>query len=505
MFRIVSFCLAVVVLLSGAAKPGDARPMKIAAELWTATAAGQPASFLVVLTEQADLQAAVAVVDPAGRRQWVYDALRRTALRSQKPLRAALERRGVPYKTHYLVNMLAVEGNRDLLLALARRSDVASLVPNPSVLGVEPIPDANLQPQATTPAGLEWGVSFVRAPQVWSLYGVRGEGVVVGVQDTGVQWDHPALRASYRGWDGSAVEHAFNWHSAVGATPACPDPATPCDPYGHGTHVTGTISGNDGQGNQIGVAPGATWISCRNMDDGGRGTPSSYTECFEFLLAPYPPGGDPLLDGDPSLAAHIVNNSWNCPPSEGCGHFTLQQVVETVRAAGVMVVASAGNNGSACSSALYPIGTYDASYSIGAVDATGVVAPFSSRGPVTFNGTGLSKPDISAPGVAVRSAYPPDGYRLLSGTSMAAPHVSGVVALLWSAHPALLGQIDASEALLNASARRVLDLTCGPAGSPDYNHTYGWGYVNAFAAVRATFGPPQLYVPVILRTDSAAW
>ena len=217
------------------------------------------------------------------------------------------------------------------------------------------------------------------------------------------------------------------------------------------------------------------------------------------MLAPYPPGGDPQLDGDPSLAAHIVNNSWNCPPSEGCGHFTLQQVVENVRAAGVMVVASAGNNGSACGSVLYPIGAYDASYSVGAVNAAGVIAPFSSRGPVTFNGTGLSKPDISAPGVAVRSAYPPDQYAWLSGTSMAAPHVAGVVALLWSAYPALIGQIDASEALLNAAARRMVDLTCGPAGSPDYNHTYGWGYVDALAAVQAAAGPPRLYLPVITR------
>jgi subtilisin family serine protease len=173
--------------------------------------------------------------------------------------------------------------------------------------------------------------------------------------------------------------------------------------------------------------------------------------------------------------------------------------VETVRAAGVLVVASAGNNGSACSSALYPIGTYDASYSVGAVNASGAIASFSSRGPVTFNGSGISKPDISAPGVAVRSAFPPDRYVNLSGTSMAAPHVAGIYALLWSAYPSLIGQIDASEALLNASATRVVDLTCGPAGSPDYNHTYGWGYADALAAVQAAAGPPRLYLPILVR------
>ncbi len=498
--RWLTIVVALTATLSGVPGLAAAQPAKIAPELWTATAAGRPVSFLVVLAEQADLSAAERLADPAGRRQWVYDTLRQTALRSQKPLRATLDRQGIPYTTHYLVNMLAAEGDRALLLALARRGDVASLAPNPMVAGVPPLTGLDLQQRTPgSPAGVEWGVSFVHAPEVWATYDLRGEGVVVGVQDTGVAWDHPALRASYRGWDGSAVDHAFNWHSAVGATPQCPDPSIPCDPYGHGTHVTGTISGDDGAGNQIGVAPGAAWIGCRNMDDQGRGTPSSYTECFEFFLAPWPPGGDPQIDGDPSLAAHIVNNSWNCPPSEGCGHFTLQQVVEAVRAAGVLVVASAGNNGSACGSALYPIGTYDASYSVGSVDAAGVIAPSSSRGPVTFNGSGISKPDISAPGVAVRSAFPPDRYVNLSGTSMAAPHVAGIYALLWSAYPSLIGQIDASEALLNASATRVVDLTCGPAGSPDYNHTYGWGYADALAALRAAAGPPRLYLPVIAR------
>jgi subtilisin family serine protease len=498
--RLLTLAVVAGVVISGVVSPAAGQPEKIDTALWAATADGQPASFLVILTEQADLAGTSALSDHGAKTRYAYDALRQTALRSQRSLRIWLDQQGVPYKPHYLVNMLAVEGDRTLLLALARRNDVASLAPNPRVAGVPPLLDLDLRQQAaTSPAGVEWGVSFVRAPAVWWIYGVRGEGIVVGVQDTGVVWDHPALQASYRGWDGSVVDHAANWHSAVGVTPACPDTAIPCDPYGHGTHVTGAIIGDDGAGNQIGVAPGAAWIGCRNMDDGGRGTPSSYTECFEFFLAPYPPGGDPQLDGDPSLAAHIVNNSWNCPPSEGCGHFTLQQIVENVRAAGIMVVASAGNNGSACGSALYPIGTYDASYSVGAVNASGEIASFSSRGPVTSNGTGISKPDISAPGVSVRSAFPPDRYVNLSGTSMAAPHVAGVLALLWSAYPALIGQIDASEQLLNASARRVPDATCGPAGSPDYNHTYGWGHVNALAALQAAAGPPRLYLPVIIR------
>jgi subtilisin family serine protease len=167
----------------------------------------------------------------------------------------------------------------------------------------------------------------------------------------------------------------------------------------------GTMVGDvDELGTQIGVAPGARWIGCRNMES-GFGTPTTYAECFQFFLAPTDLAGS---NTNPALAPHVINNSWGCPENEGCTETTwgmIRTVQQSLRAAGVLVVASAGNNGSACGSTLYPIGTYDASYSIGAVNAGGDIAPFSSRGPVTFNGTGISKPDISAPGVAVRSAY----------------------------------------------------------------------------------------------------
>lgn len=491
--------LVIMALLPQPGYAGASRPTKAATALWQATADGQSTDFLIILDEQADLNALPRAADQTAQARRVYAALRATAQRSQKPLQAWLEQRGVPYQSFYLVNMLRVTGDRALLLALAQRGDVARLAANPVVAGIEPLPAAS--PFDTLPKaafGVEWGVNFVHAPQVWQR-GVTGEGIVIGVQDTGVLWQHPALQGHYRGWDGTAVDHNFNWHSAAGITAACANPAVPCDPVGHGTHVTGTAVGDDGVGNQIGVAPGAQWIACRNMDDQGRGSPASYIECFEFLLAPYPYGGDPQADGRPDLGAHIINNSWHCPPNEGCDFFTLQQALGAVRAAGIMPVVSTGNNGSACGSVLYPPGTYDEAYSIGAFDSNGMIAPFSSRGPVTFNGTGLSKPDISAPGVAVRSATFDDGYRLLSGTSMAAPHVSGVTALLWSADPALIGQVDVTEALLNRTAQHAADVTCGPANVPGYNHTYGWGYIDALAALRAALH--ELYLPVMWRVQ----
>jgi subtilisin family serine protease len=471
---------------------------KVAPGLWPATAAGKETSMLVVLAEQADLGDPSQLQTKAAKSRYVYDVLRGVALRTQAPLRSWLDARGVSSRSHYLVNMLAVAGDRSLLLALAGRPDVGRVVANPAVKGVDPIavipnplPSSRWRPLASS--AVEWGVSFVNAPQVWSSFGVTGQGVVIGNQDTGIDWTHAALQPKYRGWDGATADHAYNWHDAIGVTAGCPDPATPCDPHDHGTHTAGTAVGDDGQGNQIGVAPGSQWIGCRNMDDRGYGRPETYTECFEFLLAPYPTGGDPLTDGQPELGAHIVSNSWGCPPVEGCDHFTLQQVVENVRAAGVFVVASAGNNGAACGSVIHPIGTYDASFSVGAVDSAGELALFSSRGPVQVDGSNRPKPDIAAPGVSVRSALPGGDYGSMSGTSMAAPHVAGVAALLWSADPTLVGQIDDTEYILTRTARHISADTCGasdPQGWP--NNSYGWGYVDALAAVAAVREPARV-------------
>ncbi len=237
--------------------------------------------------------------------------------------------------------------------------------------------------------------------------------------------------------------HPYNWYDAFGRNPlfdvtCSPDPQVPCDDQGHGTHTVGTMVGDDtDQGGPIlGMAPDAEWIACRNMQL-GVGSPASYTACFEFLLAPFPQDGDPFTDGRPELGANVVNNSWGCPPSEGCDTESLRLVIENVRAAGIFVAASAGNKGPSCASVNDPLAIYDSAFSVGAHDATGAIASFSSRGPVTVDGSNRPKPDIAAPGVAVYSTYRTNNYAFLQGTSMASPHVAGAVALLWSAVPYL--------------------------------------------------------------------
>lgn len=484
--------LSQTALAAPAPAAGPATPLpqleKISPLLWDKTADGA-ASFLVILEEQADLTQATELKVASDRRRYVYDTLREVALRSQGPLASWLEAQGIPFQSHYLVNMLTMTGDRSLVVALAGRPEVARLEANPMVKALSPLTlpskstaegQASISPAA--PQGVEWGVAYVNAPAVWQQYGVNGQGVVLGGQDTGVQWDHPALKARYRGWNGAVAEHNYDWHDAIGSTSRCTNPAVPCDPVDHGTHTIGTMVGDDGAGNQIGVAPGASWIACRNMDELGNGTPSTYTECFEFLLAPYPIGGNPLTEGNPNLGADIINNSWSCPPAEGCSADALRQVVENLRAAGVLVVVSGGNYGSACGSVIYPPATYDASFSVGAVRDTGDLAGFSSRGPVMVDGSYQPKPDIVAPGVNVRSAVP-GGYRILQGTSMASPHVAGVTALLWSADPSLVGQIDDTEYVLTRTARHVSSTTCGDSGWP--NNSFGWGYIDALAAIEA--------------------
>ena len=451
---------------------------KIAARVITDTANGGTTEALVVLAEQADLSPAAALSSKLAKGQFVVNTLRAVATRSQAPLRAFLGQRGVPYQSFYIVNMIKVTGNLALMQELAARSDVSRIDANPQVRTNLPIP-SGLGVNAA-PTGIEWNVTRVRAPNVWAL-GFRGEGRVVAGNDTGVQWDHPSFKARYRGWDGTNVDHDYNWHDATSQ-----HSPTPIDPYGHGTFTLSQMVGDDGAGNQVGVAPRAQWFACRNMDASGTGSPATYTECFEFLMAPYPVGGDPN-QGDPTLAPDSVNNSWGCPASEGCSANTLLAVLDSVRAAGIFPAVAAGNSGSACSTVSDPPAIYNSSVTVGATNSSNQISFFSSRGPVTADGSRRLKPDISAPGENIRGAIPGNGYQSgWSGTSMATPHVAGGVALLWQAKPVLLGDIDGTEKTFTRSAVHVKSTqNCGGSGQRIPNNIFGWGILNLLRAVQA--------------------
>ena len=471
---------------------------KIAPWVLAHTAAGAQAEFLVVLAQQADLSGAARFNTKAEKGRFVYDTLYQTAQVTQGPIVQWLHANGLEYRTYYIVNAIWVKGDRAAALALAARSDVARLDGNPQIKVDLPKSESGSSLTPASPDGVEPGLTYVHAPDVWAA-GFTGQGIVVGGQDTGIQWDHPALKPHYRGWNGSTANHDYNWHDAVhsGGGTCGANSAAPCDDYGHGTHTMGTAVGSDGGTNQIGMAPGAKFIGCRNMNV-GVGTPTTYLECFEFFLAPYPVSGTPA-DGDPSKAPDVTNNSWGCPASEGCNANTLLAAVQAQRAAGIMTVASAGNEGSACNTVQDPPGIYDEVYTVGALNtSTDSIADFSSRGAVTADGSNRTKPDISAPGTGTRSSIPGSGYGSMSGTSMASPHVAGAVALLWSARPELKNQITQTEQVLNGSAVHIASTACGSSGWP--NNTFGYGRLDVLAAAQ----PGGLTVTSFATAQSAA-
>ncbi|MBU1187500.1 MAG: S8 family serine peptidase [Gammaproteobacteria bacterium] len=414
------------------------------------------------------------------RLQQITELLQATAASSQSAVRQYLRDHNIEHRSYWINNSIWLRADAATLQALSQRDDIAYVHANPGVAGDFP---ARQDSQPLIPLGsIEPSISLVGAPLVWAA-GHTGEGIVIGGQDTGYEWDHPALINSYRGWNGIAADHNYHWHDAIhtGGSDCGADSTEPCDDNNHGTHTMGTMVGDDGGSNQIGMAPGAKWIACRNMDE-GNGTPATYTECFQWFMAPTDLAGN---NPDPAMAPHIINNSWGCPPSEGCTDPTIMQtVVENVRAAGIVVVVSAGNSGSSCGSVSSPAAIYDAAFTVANTTINDSIAGSSSRGPVTVDGSNRMKPDISAPGTSIRSSIRNGGYASFSGTSMAGPHVAGHLALLLSANPGLIGQVDYLENLTRNTALQLTSTQdCGGTAGLVPNNVFGAGRIQSDVAL----------------------
>jgi len=466
---------------------------------WVLSTASQgETEFLLFLSEQADLSGANALRTKTEKGQYVFQQLTQTAARTQPPLLAILEAQGVAHKPFWVANMVWVRGDAALVHALAARPDVTHLFANPAVRLDQPSLAPSSQSTLAT-SGIEWNILKVNADDLWTL-GYSGQGTVVAGQDTGYEWDHPALVNQYRGWEGGKADHNYNWHDAIhsGGGVCGPDSPEPCDDNDHGTHTMGTMVGAEGA-NQVGMAPGARWIGCRNMDQ-GVGTPATYAECYQWFIAPTDLKGKKPR---PELAPDVINNSWSCPPSEGCTDpDVLLSVVNNVRAAGILTVHSAGNSGSGCATIADPATIYASSFTVGATDSADRIAFFSSRGPVTVDKSNRLKPDVSAPGVGIRSSVRGGGYQAgWSGTSMAAPHVAGLAALLISAELALRGDVDRLESLVESGAlpRTTVQSCGGVPGTQVPNNTYGWGRMHALSSYQALRNiNEQSFLPLIL-------
>lgn len=430
--------------------------------------------LFVILKNQADLSQAAQIKDHSQRAAFVYKTLTDQANQSQAGLRQTFERFGIHYTPYYLVDAMEVDGGTLVRLYLLSRPEVDRVLASP-----------HLRPLPAKPGGLGgdatsvtenpgWNITMIGADRVWSDFGDTGKGIVVGQSDTGVDGTHPALSGSYRG---RTAGDDYNWYDPWNHT------RSPHDNEGHGTHTLGTMLGSGG----IGVAPGAQWIACVNLDR-NLGNPAVYLNCMQFLLAPFPQNGD-AFHGDPARGANVLNNSWGCPPLEGCDPQVFQPAAQALRDAGIFVVVSAGNDGPGCGTVADPLALYSSVLSVGAVDSSGAIADFSSRGPVTSDGSGRAKPDIVAPGVDVFSSLPGGTYGPESGTSMAGPHLVGVVALIWSANPQLIGDVDRTEQILIKTAKPDPgdgSSACDTRSVP--NDTYGYGLVDAYAAVKLALG-----------------
>ena len=412
--------------------------------------------------DQADLSSASKISDWTERGQVVYDTLKAAASESQKDTRTLLDGEDVTYQAFWATNAIRVEaGDPGLALKIAGSSDVVALYPTFDYRLEKPIKG---KPVHGVDA-VEWGVANINADDVWSQFGVTGEGITVASIDTGTQFDHAALVDQYRGNNGDGTfDHNYNWFDAAGS---CPD--APCDNNGHGTHTMGTMLGDDGGENQIGVAPGANWIEA----NGCCPSDAALIASGEWMLAPTNLAGE---NADVSKRPNIINNSWGTQPSNDP---FMEDIQLAWAASGIWGQWSNGNSGSACETSGSP-GSRIINYSSGAYDINNQIADFSSRGP---GQDGEIKPNISAPGVNVRSSFPGNTYGSISGTSMASPHVAGAVALLWSAAPALIGDIEGTWALLDGTSADTEDAQCG--GTADDNNVWGEGRLDALALVSA--------------------
>lgn len=444
-------------------------------------------NIVVILQDQADISQAKSLRGKDIKANFVYKQLTDNANKTQNEVTDLLKSRSKPFRSFYIVNMVSLSADLKLINELAALSSVKSIIRDGNLMMHEPVIDRTVGQNRA----LEWNITKIKAPEVWAL-GYTGQNVVVGGQDTGYKWDHNALKNQYRGWNGSTADHDYNWHDAIHEdNPMSPginscgfDSPFPCDDNNHGTHTMGTMIGDDGDGNQIGVAPGAKWMACRNMEN-GYGTLTTYVECFEWFLAPTPVGGG---TADPSKMPHVINNSWGCPPVEGCdtSNFNIMEIaLNNLRSAGCVIVVSAGNYGSGCSTVRDPAAIFEGSFSVGSTMSTDAISGFSSRGPVTVDGSNRLKPNISAPGSNVRSAIKNGEYAAYNGTSMAGPHVAGLVALLISANPSLAGEVDLIEDIIEQTAIHLTTAqTCGGVpGTNIPNNTFGYGRIDALAAV----------------------
>jgi subtilisin family serine protease len=401
---------------------------------------------IIQLPDRVDLSA-FRVTDRRRRDNAVLAAMKAKSASSLARLAPLLQQLGIANPRQlWIINAVALTLPVAVVQELAR-SPLVGRIGYDSVVQLSVAPKA-----AATPSG-SWNLDAVNAPALWNA-GTNGAGAVVAGLDSGVDKQHPDLAASWRGG-------ANSWFDPYGQH------AAPYDASGHGTQTMGLMTGASASGTPIGMAPGARWIAARAFNDAGAGTLSNIHAAFQWLLDP--DGNVATLD-----APDVVNASWALSGlGPGSCNLEFAEDIAALRAAGMAVVFAAGNAGPDPGTSLSPAANPGA-VATGSVDAALTLETFSSRGPSACDGSVF--PRLVAPGVDVVSSDLSFGgmalYATVSGTSYAAPHVAGAMALLASAFPA--APMSLIETALVDSARDL-----GDAG-PD--NGYGYGLIDVAAA-----------------------
>lgn len=394
----------------------------------------------------------------------VVAALKATAATAQKPFIDRFKQSKIEYKSFFITNMLWVKTDYAQIEALAKDPMVQKIYSNKVV---KLAPEKQVIETQAVPTMIQDNIKTVKADQVWTQ-GIDGTGVVVGIIDSGVDWTHPGLQSKFRAYDPTnpstpdPTKLSVSWFDGVGSS------AVPMDDNGHGTHVTGTILGQTPE-LAFGVAPGATWIAAKVMDSAGSGSSLALLSAGEWMLAP---------GGDPTKAPAIINNSWGGGDNVDEWY---HDMVKAWRAAGILPIFAAGNQNFLTEPAPWPGSInnpahYPESVAVAALNSSNTLASFSKLGPSPYDRE-IPKPELSAPGVSIFSANLIGTYSSSSGTSMAAPHIAGVAALILSADHNL--SVDEVLFAMEQSATPLVN-TAYPT-SP--NMAFGYGLVNAKAAV----------------------
>ncbi|MFC1595658.1 S8 family serine peptidase [Candidatus Margulisiibacteriota bacterium] len=349
------------------------------------------------------------------------------------------------YESFWIVNAIKVTASSAFFESIANRDDIKKIDLDHKIHLPKPVEGQITTAKQLIPAATQSNLSQISVDTVWNNYRVNstqllGSSIKVAIIDTGIDYNHTLLSSNI------VAQYDFAENDADAFD----------DTSGHGTHVAGIVAAGDG----IGVAPSASLLIARVFDDNDVGEISDLSSAAQWSI---------------DNGARVINMSLG---EETPGANTdMLSIINNIYNMGIVPVAAIGNQGPGDATTTSP-GNCPNAIGVGAVDGSNTIASFSSRGPISWDGTSYTKPDVSGPGVSIYSTKPAyqSNYGVLSGTSQATPHVAGVIALM----------LQANSTLGNSEIKQILKNTADDLGNPGEDNIYGSGVINAIDALYLT-------------------